>query len=183
MSENTNNNKENENIEDVEANQAETVENTETEEPKKVIPTSEELLLQEKDRFLRLFAEFENYKKRTAKERIDLFTTANRDLMTVLLPILDDFDRGMVEMKKLEQKELIEGVELIQNKLKSTLEQKGLTLMKVKQGDVFDADIHQAITQIPAPKKKLKGKILDITERGYMLGEVIIRFPKVVVGK
>lgn len=145
--------------------------------------TKDELLSQEKDKFLRLFAEFENYKKRTAKERIELFKTANREVMTVLLPILDDFERGITEIKKEKDNELLKGMDLINEKLRKTLEQKGLSLMKVKQGDKFDPEIHQAITQIPAPSKKLRDKIIDVTESGYMLGDVIIRYPKVVVGK
>ncbi len=139
-------------------------------------------LEKEKNNFLRLFAEFENYKKRTAKERIELFSTANKELMTVLLPLLDDFERGLNEIKKSSDKALLEGMELIYNKFKNTLNQKGLKEVEVKQGDVFDAEIHEAISQIPAPSKKLKGKIIDVVEKGYMLGETIIRFPKVVLG-
>ncbi len=136
----------------------------------------------EKDNFLRLFAEFENYKKRTSKERIELFSTANKELMTVLLPILDDFERGLNEIEKSSDKALLEGMQLIYNKFKNTLSQKGLKEMEVNQGDVFDAEIHEAISQIPAPSKKLKGKIIDTVEKGYKLGETIIRFPKVVLG-
>ena len=136
----------------------------------------------EKDNFLRLFAEFENYKKRTSKERIELFSTANKELMTVLLPILDDFERGLKEIEKSSDKVLLEGTQLIYNKFKNTLNQKGLKEMEVKQGDVFDAEIHEAISQIPAPSKKLKGKIIDTVEKGYKLGDTIIRFPKVVLG-
>lgn len=136
----------------------------------------------EKDNFLRLFAEFENYKKRTSKERIELFSTANKELMTVLLPILDDFERGIKEVEKSSDKALLEGMQLIYNKFKNTLSQKGLKEMEVKQGDAFDAEIHEAISQIPAPSKKLKGKIIDTVEKGYKLGETIIRFPKVVLG-
>lgn len=150
----------------------------------------EQKLAFEKDRYLRLFAEFENFKKRTAKERIELFKTANREVMTALLPVLDDFDRGLIEIKNKvantktnKDDALLEGFELIYNKLKSTLKQQGLNEMDVKAGDTFDAEIHQAITQIPAPNKKMKNKVIDVTEKGYMLGDVIIRFPKVVVGK
>ncbi|MCF6296637.1 MAG: nucleotide exchange factor GrpE [Flavobacteriaceae bacterium] len=141
-----------------------------------------EALKKEKDNFLRLFAEFENYKKRTSRERIELFSAANKELMTVLLPILDDFERGIQEIEKSADKTVLEGVKLIQNKLKITLNQKGLKEMEVKKGDSFDAEIHEAITQIPAPSKKLKGKIIDTVEKGYKLGETIIRFPKVVLG-
>jgi len=136
----------------------------------------------ERNNFLRLFAEFENYKKRTSKERIELFSTANKELMTVLLPILDDFERGLKEIEKSSDEALMQGMQLIYNKFKNTLSQKGLKEMEVKEGDTFDAEIHEAITQIPAPSKKLKGKIIDTVEKGYKLGETIIRYPKVVLG-
>ena len=157
-----------------------------TEENQEVIieePTAEEIIQLEKDKYLRLFAEFENYKKRTTKERIELFKTAGQELMTSLLPVMDDFDRGLAEIKKAKDKELLKGMQLINDKLKKTLEQKGLTVMTVKSGDAFDADIHEAITQIPAPTDKLKGKVIDCIENGYKLGDKIIRFPKVVIGQ
>jgi molecular chaperone GrpE len=141
-----------------------------------------EELQQEKDKFLRLFAEFENYKKRTSRERIELFKTANEELMTVLLPILDDFDRGLNEIKKAKDKELLKGMELISNKLTNSLNQKGLGQIEVQTGDAFDVELHEAITQIPAPSEDLKGKIIDVVEKGYKLGEKVIRYPKVVVG-
>lgn len=140
-------------------------------------------LAKEKDKFIRLFAEFENYKRRTAKERIDLFKTASQDVMVALLPVLDDFDRAYIEISKTEEKDLLKGVELISNKLKDTLKQKGLEPIIVKQGDKFNADDHEAITQIPAPSEELKGKIIDVIEKGYKLGDKIIRFPKVVIGQ
>ncbi len=147
-------------------------------------PTTEELIEQEKDKYLRLFAEFENYKKRTSKERIELFRTANQELMTVLLPVLDDFERALTHIEDdKEAEELRKGVLLIYQKLIKTLEQKGLAKIEVKKGDTFDAEIHEAITQIPAPSKKLVGKIVDIVELGYKLGDKIIRFPKVVIGQ
>jgi molecular chaperone GrpE len=146
-------------------------------------PTTEELLQAEKDKFLRLFAEFENYKKRTTRERIELFKTAGQELMTSLLPIMDDFDRGLAEMKKTEDNESITGMQLINDKLKNTLTQKGLTGIEVNAGDVFDAEIHEAITQIPAPTEDLKGKVIDCVEKGYKLGDKIIRYPKVVIGQ
>ena len=139
-------------------------------------------LAQEKDKFLRLFAEFENYKRRTTKERIELFSTASQDVIKALLPVLDDFDRALLEMSKSEATELSKGVELIKNKLFSTLEQKGLELVEVKSGEVFNADGHEAITQIPAPTDDMKGKIIDVIEKGYKLGDKVIRFPKVVIG-
>jgi molecular chaperone GrpE len=135
------------------------------------------------DKYLRLFAEFENYKRRTSKERIDLFKTAGQDLMQSMLPVLDDFDRAMVEIKKSEDDSLVQGIELINNKLRETLKNKGLEVMPVNAGDVFDADLHEAITQIAAPNEEMKGKIIDVVEKGYTLGDKIIRYPKVVTGK
>lgn len=137
----------------------------------------------EKDKFLRLFAEFENYKRRTSKERLELFKTANQEVMSAMLPVLDDFDRALNEIQKTEDKNLLKGVELIHNKLRETLKSKGLEPVNVEKGDNFDADLHEAITQIPAPSEELKGKIVDVVERGYKLGERIIRYPKVVTGK
>ena len=143
----------------------------------------EEELAKEKDKFLRLFAEFENYKKRTSKERIDLFKTANQEVLQALLPILDDFDRAMIQISKTDDPLLFKGVELIQEKLKSTLISKGLEEFDLKAGDDFNADFAEAITQIPAPSDNLKGKIVDVVEKGYKLGDKIIRFPKVVIGQ
>lgn len=136
----------------------------------------------EKDKFLRLFAEFENYKRRTAKERMELFKTANQEVLLAVLPVLDDFDRAMVEIKKSEDDILTKGVELIYEKLKTTLVTKGLEEVEIKTGDIFNADFAEAITQIPAPSPNLKGKIVDVIEKGYKLGDKIIRFPKVVIG-
>jgi molecular chaperone GrpE len=140
-------------------------------------------LAKEKDKYLRLFAEFENYKRRTSKERIELFKTANQEVLLAMLPVLDDFDRAMVEISKSEDEHLLKGVELIHEKLKNTLVSKGLEQVEVKAGDPFDADFAEAITQIPAPSPKLKGKIVDVLEKGYKLGDKIIRFPKVVIGQ
>ena len=139
-------------------------------------------LSKEKDKFLRLFAEFENYKRRTSKERMDLFKTAGQEVIVALLPVIDDFDRALKEISKSGDQELFKGVELISNKFKETLKNKGLLEIEIKQGDAFDAEIHDAITQIPAPSKKLKGKIVDVVEKGFKLGDKIIRHPKVVVG-
>ncbi len=139
-------------------------------------------LANEKDKFLRLFAEFENYKKRTSKERMDLFKTAGQEVIVSLLPVLDDFERALKELAKSEDKEMFKGIELINGKLRETLKSKGMEEVSAKQGDTFDAEIHDAITQIPAPHKRLKGKIIDVVERGYKLGDRIIRHPKVVVG-
>ena len=143
----------------------------------------EDQLNLEKDKFLRLFAEFENYKKRTAKERIELFSTASEEVMISLLPILDDFDRASVEIEKDKENETLKGVLLIKNKLFDSLKSKGLNMIEIKKGDEFNADDHEAVTQIPAPSKDLQGKIIDVIEQGYKLGEKVIRYPKVVIGK
>ena len=140
-------------------------------------------LAKEKDKYLRLFAEFENYKRRTTKERIELFKTANQEVLLAMLPVLDDFDRAVIEIAKSEDELMMKGVELIHEKLKSTLVSKGLEQVDVKAGDAFDADFAEAITQIPAPSDKMKGKIVDVLEKGYKLGDKIIRFPKVVIGQ
>ena len=169
-------------IEEVESEK----EDKENEEESPELTEEEQLkenLQKEKDKFLRLFAEFENYKRRTSKERIEMFKTASQDVIIAMLPVLDDFDRAINEIKKAEDKNLLKGVELIYNKFRETLRAQGLELMEVKEGDSFDADLHEAITQIPAPSDKLKGKIVDVVEKGYKLGDRIIRYPKVVTGK
>lgn len=142
----------------------------------------EEDLAREKDKFLRLFAEFENYKKRTSKERMDLFKTAGQEVLQSMLPVMDDFDRALTQILKSEDEALVKGVELIYEKLKSTLVSKGLEEVDVKVGDAFDADFAEAITQIPAGEE-MKGKVVDVVEKGYKLGDKIIRFPKVVIGQ
>ena len=139
-------------------------------------------LAYEKDRYIRLFAEFENYKRRTSKERFELFKTANQEVLQAILPVMDDFDRAIVEISKSDNDVLLQGVSLIHEKLKSTLISKGLEEVAVKAGDIFDADFAEAITQIPAPSPNFKGKIVDVIEKGYKLGDKIIRFPKVVIG-
>ncbi|MBF0695177.1 MAG: nucleotide exchange factor GrpE [Flavobacterium sp.] len=140
-------------------------------------------LEKEKDKFLRLFAEFENYKRRTAKERIELFKTANQEVLLAILPVVDDFDRALAEIRKSDDDALVKGVELIFEKLKNTLNSKGLEEVEVRTGDAFNADFAEAITQIPAPSPELKGKVVDVLEKGYKLGDKIIRYPKVVIGE
>jgi molecular chaperone GrpE len=137
----------------------------------------------EKDKFLRLFAEFENYKRRTAKERIELFSTASEEVMISLLPVLDDFDRASIEIEKDKDNEILKGIVLIKNKLYDSLKSKGLSQIEINKGDEFNADHHEAVTQIDSPDKNMKGKIIDIIEKGYKLGEKVIRYPKVVIGK
>lgn len=162
------------------------VENNENQQDVAVELSAEEQLSQdlasEKDKFLRLFAEFENYKRRTSKERMDLYKTANQEVLQALLPVLDDFDRAVLQISKSDDELLLKGVELIHEKLKSTLVAKGLEQMEVRVGDSFNADYAEAITQIPASSDDMKGKIVDVLEKGYKLGDKIIRFPKVVIG-
>ena len=139
--------------------------------------TSEEKITQLNDKHLRLFAEFENFKKRTAKERMDLYKTAGENVLTALLPVLDDFERSI----KANQKQEDEGVILIYNKLKSILETKGLKAMEDSTGKKLNTDYHEAVTKIPAPSDDMKGKIIDVIEKGYFLNEKVIRYAKVVV--
>ena len=135
------------------------------------------------DKYLRLYSEFDNYRKRTSKERLELFKTAGQDILTDLLPVLDDFDRAMQNIDSSDDAEAIQtGVNLIYNKFKSVLENKGLKHFKSIETE-FDPEVHEAITKIPAPSKKLKGKVVDEIEKGYMLNDKVIRFAKVVVGE
>jgi len=142
---------------------------------------AEAALEDEKNKFLRLFAEFENYKKRTAKERIELFKTASQEVMVALLPVLDDFERALAELD--ENDEQLAGIRLIYNKLSDSLKQQGLTKMEIEPKAVFDAEIHEAITQLPASDEHPKGTIVDVVGAGYKLGDLIIRYPKVVVAQ
>ncbi len=139
-------------------------------------------LKEEEDKYLRLFAEFENYKKRTTKERIDLFKTAGQEVIGSLLPVLDDFSRAIRESKKMKNSDDFVGLELIFNKFNDILKTNGLLDLEVQKGDSFDPELHEAISQIKTDKKD-SGKIIDIIEKGYKLGDKIIRFPKVVVGQ
>lgn len=134
------------------------------------------------DKFLRLYAEFDNYKRRTSKERIDLLQTAGKDVIVSLLPVLDDFERASRAIENAKDVAAVkEGVNLVYNKLKNLLAQKGLKEM-VSKGQPFDADIHEAVTNISAPDEAMKGKIVDVLEEGYLLNDKVIRFAKVVVG-
>jgi molecular chaperone GrpE len=135
-----------------------------------------------KDKYLRLYADFENFRRRTAKEKIDTISFANGELMKTILPTLDDFERGMASMETTTEIEPIkEGISLIYNKLFKSLESKGLKPMMAK-GEVFDADLHESITQFAAPTEDLKGKVIDEIEKGYLLNDKVIRYAKVVVG-
>ena len=137
-----------------------------------------ELLEIEKDKNIRLFAEFDNFRKRTAKERLDLFSTANQELITNLLPVLDNFERSINANNYSDE----DGPVLIFKQLKSELEKKGLKEIENPIGKTLDTDFHEAITNIPAPSKKEKGKVIDVIEKGYMLGEKVLRYAKVVIG-
>lgn len=141
-------------------------------------------LAESKDKYLRLYSEFDNFRRRTAKEKLELVQTATEDLMIALIPVLDDFERAekSFEEKEADVKAVKDGIDLIHNKFRKILEQKGLVVMKGEQGMDFDSDFHEAITQIPAPKKNLKGKVVDIIEKGYLLKEKVVRYAKVVIG-
>ena len=151
---------------------------------KKKSPSIKELnenLKVEQDKYLRLFAEFENYKRRTAKERIELFKTAGKEILTSLVPVLEDFKRALSQENSDSDND--EGINLIFNKFNETLKSQGLTEVEVNIGDIFDPEIHEAISQIPATEDDQKGKIIDIIQGGYKLGDSIINFPKVVVAQ
>ncbi|MBB6610846.1 nucleotide exchange factor GrpE [Pontibacter sp. Tf4] len=140
-------------------------------------------LAEMKDKYIRLMAEFENFRRRTAKERLELIKTANEDLMTELLPVLDDMERARQSMEETKEVDaLLQGLELVFHKLRQVTQQKGLQPMGTKAGDTFDADMHEAVTQTPAPSDELKGKIVDVIEKGYTLNDKVIRFAKVVIG-
>jgi molecular chaperone GrpE len=136
---------------------------------------------EQKDKFIRLYSEFENFRRRTAKEKLELIQSANEQLIKTLLPVIDDFDRAEKSYKDKNEKEL-EGFFLIHNKFKKILDQAGVKLMDITEGSDFDADLHEAITQVSAPREELKGKIVDVIEPGYLLNDKVIRFAKVVVG-
>lgn len=136
-----------------------------------------------KDKYLRLAAEFENYKRRTVKEKLNMMGTANRDTLSALLPVLDDFDRAKKNAEDENSAEpFSEGVMMVYNKLFNTLQQKGMKPME-SNGEEFDPELHEAITEIPAPSEDMKGKVIDTVEKGYYLKDAILRYAKVVVGK
>lgn len=140
-------------------------------------------LAEQKDKYLRLFAEFDNFKRRTAKERIDLIKTAGQEIIQDILPVLDDFHRAEKSFESATDIEQLKvGIRLIQDKFTKTLYNKGLKPMESIGAD-FDADFHEAITEIPAPNEEMKGKVIDEVEKGYFLNDKIIRYAKVVVGK
>jgi molecular chaperone GrpE len=138
-------------------------------------------LSEAKDKYLRLYSEFENFRRRTSKEKLDMIQSANEQLLKTLLPVADDFERAEKSFKEKNDKDS-EGFLLIQNKFKKVLEQFGVKIMDVKRGSEFNADLHEAITQIPAPEPELQGKVVDVVEKGFLLNDKVIRYAKVVVG-
>ena len=138
-------------------------------------------LIETKDKYLRLYSEFENYRRRTSKEKVEMINSANKELISLILPVIDDFERAIKLTSKENLDTSMEGFELIFQKLNSLLEKQGVKKMEIKTGDDFDPDFHEAITKI-ASKKNLKDKIVDVIENGYMLDDKVIRFAKVVTG-
>jgi len=139
-----------------------------------------ESLKVEKEKYIRLFAEFENYKRRTSKERIDLYKTAGKEVISAIIPVLDDFKRALeLEFENSDN----QGISLIYSKLSEILKNQGLVEIEVKIGDIFDSEIHEAISQIPIKEEDQKGKIIDIIEGGYKLGDQVLKYPKVVVAQ
>jgi molecular chaperone GrpE len=137
-------------------------------------------LAEAKDKYIRLYAEFDNFRRRSSKEKLEMIQSANEQLLKALLPVMDDFERGEKAFKERNDKES-EGFFLIQNKFKKVLDQYDIKPMDA-QGKDFNPDLHEAITQVPAPQEKLKGKVIDVVEKGYLLNDKVIRFAKVVVG-
>jgi molecular chaperone GrpE len=135
------------------------------------------------DKYIRLLAEFDNFKRRTAKERIELFKVANQETLKAMITVLDDFDRAQKSMDTANDIDALkEGLKLVHHKLKTTLQNQGLAEMENAVGKAFDTDVHEAVTNIPAPSEELKGKVVDELEKGYLLNDKVIRFAKVVVG-
>ena len=146
-------------------------------------PTAEQRYAELNDKYIRIHAEFDNYRKRTNKEKVDIINTANAGMMKDLISVIDDFQRAQANNENAEEIESVkEGFNLIYNKFKTILEGKGLKEMKA-DGEVFDSELHEAIANIPAPKKKDKGKVIEAVEKGYYLNDKVIRYAKVVVGQ
>lgn len=153
------------------------------EEQESVAGKLEEEVKTLKDKYVRLYSDFENYKRRSARERLEIISNANKELIADLLPVLDDFERAVnVSQENTEMASALEGIQLVYNKFSKILEQKGLKVMEISPGDAFDSEYHEAVAQIPAPNDALKGKIVDVIEKGYYLGDKVIRFAKVVTG-
>lgn len=166
-----NKNKKSEELEEQEVQSSEAVEE-QVEKP-------EEIDFQ--DKYMRLYAEFDNFRKRTMREKAELISSASSGVMQELLPLIDDFDRADANATD-DAKALKEGMDLIRAKFVSTLNSKGLKAMDAQPGDDFDLDKHEAIANVPAPSEEMKGKIVDVVEKGYMLGDKVLRYSKVVIG-
>lgn len=179
------NNVKEEEVKPTEANVEEQEE--QAEEPKPVLSELEQAqadLAASQDKYTRLYADFENFRRRTAKEKLELMQSGGSDIIASLLSVVDDFDRAIQNNEKVDDIAIVkEGFSLIQHKLASTLEQKGLKAMEDVIGNPLNVDLHEAITKIPAPDKKLKGKVVDVAEKGYFYNDKVLRFAKVIVGE
>jgi molecular chaperone GrpE len=155
----------------------------EVKEEKKVVKTDKEIIAELNDKYLRLAAEYDNYRRRTLKEKMELSKSAGEDILVNILPVMDDFERGLITIDQAKDINAVkEGIHLIYNKFLEFLKQRGIKEIEAKEKE-FDTDLHEAITKIPAPNEKLKGKVVDVVEKGYYLNEKIIRFSKVVIGE
>ena len=159
---------------------------TQSEDEKQSVPVdllkkAQDELAESKDKYIRLYAEFDNHRRRTSKEKLDMIQSANEQLLKTLLPIIDDFERAEKSFKDKNDKEA-EGFFLIQSKFKKVIDQYGVKVMEAGKGSDFNPDLHEAITQLPAPEEGLKGKLVDVVEKGYLLSDKVIRFAKVIVG-
>jgi molecular chaperone GrpE len=164
-------------------NEAQAAQENPQENPQETEPQDEQLVDEYKDKFVRLYAEFDNYRRRTNEEKLQLIATAGKDVINTMLPVLDNFERAIATNENLDDITAIkEGFQLIYNMLKANLEAKGLKPMESK-GQDFDSDLHEAIANIPAPDAALKGKVIDDVEKGYYLNDKVLRFAKVVVGQ
>ncbi|WP_343043510.1 nucleotide exchange factor GrpE [Sphingobacterium shayense] len=176
------NNIQDENLEDLDQTAA-----TESQEPEEELSQEEKLqqeLADTQDRYTRLFAEFDNYKKRTSKERVELIQSASKDVLNRLLPVLDDLDRALSAMETAPDVESVKvGIDLVNQKFRKTLALEGLKEMENLIGQPFDAEYQEAITAIPAPSDDMKNKIIDVVEKGYFLNDKVVRFAKVVIGQ
>jgi len=152
-------------------------------EEKKDVKTDKEIIAELNDKYLRLAAEYDNYRRRTLKEKMELSKSAGEDILVNILPVMDDFERGLVTIDQAKDINAVkEGIHLIYNKFREFLKQRGIKEIEAKEKE-FDTDLHEAITKIPAPNEELKGKVVDVVEKGYYLNEKIIRFSKVVIGE
>lgn len=160
-------------------------ESTDTPEPEEALSEVDQLkaeVAESKDKYLRLYSEFENFRRRTSKEKLELIGSANKDLMAEMIPVVDDFERAMKALEaKPDLDAAMEGMDLIYQKFKKTLENKGLSKMEIEKGNDFNAELQEAITEIPAGDD-LAGKVVDVVENGYFLNEKVVRFAKVVTG-